>query len=186
MADQTRAIRTPEEFQALDALYQMSFGEASVPTATLRAWHEAYPQGLIGLFEGSQLVGGISVWALRESAYAQFSQGGIKERALSAADLAPEGGSFFYLSEIAVYPGRGSRARLLALLDAMMAHLSLYGRFPLQVLGLAYSNEGMRIMQRLGFMPWLSAEETADGLPMLRWEAPLATAFQGLLGKRGR
>lgn len=169
----TQAITTDEAFHQLDALYHQCFGEASVPTDTLYSWYRTYPQGLTGLFKDDLLIGGLSIWALQPSAFERFSSGKIKEKELHYSYLqttSPR--NYFYLSEIAILETERDKTRLIPLLNALKDHLLQHASWPAQVLALAYSPEGLRVMTRLGFLPLLDASLTVDQQALLRWDIP--------------
>lgn len=163
-----RSINTQDEFEALDALYHHFFGSSSTPTTILKNRWQAYPEGLIGLFNDELLIGGLSIWPLNRPTYDQLEQGFIKEAGIQSENLDTSQKSSFYLAEIAIHEAERSFGNLEKLLQGFLNHLLSQSTLPASILALEFSTKGMNLLQKLGFQLLLPASQTADAMPLLQ------------------
>jgi hypothetical protein len=162
-----RPIETPAEFE-LDNLYHACFGASSVPTEVLKSWWNAYPKGLIGLLKNGQIVGGVSIWSIDDPTYDKLINGYIKEREIMYSNIDNNTCDRYYVSEIAIMKKERNIDNLSELLQGVIEHLMGSCCYPVSVLALGYSPEGIGLMQRFGFIKQLNADRTADKQPLFR------------------
>jgi hypothetical protein len=167
-----RSIKSQDEFEALDAIYQPFFGSSSTPSIILKNRWLAYPNGLIGLYKDNLLIGGLSIWSINQLTYHVLEQGQIKESGINAESIDTRLRDRFYLSEIAIQEADRSRERLALLLLGFLEQLLTQSTFPVSILALGFSTKGINVLHKLGFRLLLPASQTADCMPLLQLDLP--------------
>ena len=152
-------------FEAVDAIYQQTFGAASVPTHVQRSWWMVWPTGMAALQHHEALAGAISCWPVKKAVYEALCAGMQQEKQIKATDIETQCPQYFHLSEIVVLPAYRQRQHTAMLvqymLDTLQTHLQATGAIFLTAY--AYSEQGARLMQYLQMQQLLPASATADG-----------------------
>ncbi len=166
----TKNIESLAEFSEIDTLYQSCFGDASIPSGILKSWWQKYPKGLIGLFEDNKLIGGVSIWTVDDATFDALKKGHLKEKDISSDNLDLLTKEKWYISEIAISSKKRNLTNLQTLIDKTLEQLEeeISNLFPSQVLAMGYSNQGVSLMQTLGFVQELNPSQTLDHMPLFR------------------
>lgn len=161
---QIRHLQNQEEFDALDSLYQMCFGEHSVPTARQHEWWLAAPTHIIGLFIDDLIYGGISFWAIKTAIFDILSTGQLKERDITISNFKLENKQLYYLSDIAIAKQYRQKQYANLLLAQAFKQIGIghNDNFPIKILAFAFSEGGKKILTGLGFEKIKDATETLD------------------------
>lgn len=159
-----RPLQQQQEFNDLDQIYQLSFGESSVPSETQQKWWEANPQGIIGLFSHQQIVGGVSFWPLTAQAFDRFRSGQLMERDIKPIDFAKGQQNNYYISDIVIKEEFRQKLYSNLLLRNLLDHIEQHAdhHAEINVLALAYSDPGNKLLTRLGFIKIRNKTETLD------------------------
>lgn len=160
-----KSIVNREEFFALDNLYHHCFGVSSVPTGTLASWWNAFPDGLIGLFDRQKLVGGLSYWPLSAEVFTKFVGGLIHEKEIPSDQFEFKQPRHLYLSEIALLPEYRGQNLSHLLMDAYMKRTAqfLLANSSLTHIALGFSPEGSRLLLKNNYHLLRPPQDMPDG-----------------------
>jgi ribosomal protein S18 acetylase RimI-like enzyme len=171
-------VNTELLFQEVDAMYQQTFGAASVPTHVQYSWWKVWPAGIAALQHHEVLAGAISCWPVKRAVYEALCAGMQQEKQIQATDIETECPQYFHLSEIVVLPAYRHRSHTAMLVQYMLnmlqKHLQASGEIFLTAY--AYSEQGARLMQYLQMQQLLPASATADGQSL--WHIGLSDTQQ--------
>ncbi|MGL4629681.1 MAG: hypothetical protein ACRCVT_00645 [Leadbetterella sp.] len=161
-------IESLDEFSKIDALYQSCFEESSIPTETLRSWWQTYTKGLIGLFEGDQLIGGLSIWPIDNTTFEAIFEGNLREKDILDKNIDSKNKNKWYISEIAIQPQKRNFKYLPVLLNRTFEQLEeeISDFTKSQILAMSYSNQGASLMRKLGFVQELYPSQTMDKMAL--------------------
>jgi hypothetical protein len=161
-----REIVTDVEFTVLDSIYQSCFGAASVPTEVQRSWWQKYPQGMLGLFVGDEVIGGTSCWPVNDRTFDVLLAGTLHEKEITAEDFDLAYPHLYYFSDIAIIGHHREGKYAWRLMDELLTCIRSRGAAEIKILSLAYSAGGAHILQKSGFVKVADAEKMADGQPL--------------------
>ncbi|MEP6674072.1 MAG: hypothetical protein ABJA78_02930 [Ferruginibacter sp.] len=165
---EVRRVLSPAEFDELDNIYHHCFGSSSVPTEILKNWWLSYPQGLVIILKDGNVIGGSSIWPMDDKTFEKMKCGYIKEKEIAACQIDPKSLDKWYISEIALIKGERNLFNLITLINGIVNQLTdeITSDYPAYILALGYSNEGISLMKRFGFIKEVHESKTADKLPL--------------------
>jgi len=182
-ADQetTRTIANASELYRLWKVDSSAYGHCSIPFEQLLEWWRAYPNGITALFHKSEIQGAIEIWPLGNSVAQKLCAGELSEKEITADQMRPFVDvpcAHWYLSGMMLRTLQRKTAAIKAILagtcSSFVAHSQF--QFPMTILALGYSKEGICFLRRFGFRKLRSEKAMPDrcalySLHIDTWEA---------------
>ena len=167
----TRAIEDPAELYQLWLLESPAFGSKQVPYEQLLDRWRAFPEGITVLLQSGQIIGSIEIWPLSPDVANRFCSGQITEHEIDASPMTTFRQSpcaNWYLSGMMLQSAKRHTRAIHSLVAGMGAIFvdQFRFRFPLTILALGYSREGIRCLHRFGFRKQKSATDLPDRCPL--------------------
>lgn len=168
----TRSLRDEGEVRAVSELEDRLYNEENVELSVLYDWFRENRNGVLGLFtRNEKLVGAIGFWPLKEAAFRQLRRGEIGENQIRSEDIVSARDESdcpcWYLSSLSAEPDCINRGYVLLLLfDVGYRMLRMYEERPdlrIQIVSLAYSQNGARLLERFGFNVVRDGRESRHG-----------------------
>lgn len=173
-----------DDFWALDSGSYPEFGEGNYAErmrSVLFAWWSAFPEGLTAFYHGNRMVGGMGIWPLMPPDDERLAAGQIAEHEIGAGGMArcragerPMDCCYFGGVFLDERHRRETPYLMLAALLHWKAAVAAWVRYPLRVLALGSSAEGVNLMQNHNFRRIDGVRNAADNLDIYegRFRAP--------------
>ncbi|HVS38577.1 MAG TPA: hypothetical protein VMS17_23680 [Gemmataceae bacterium] len=174
-----RALSTEEEFGSFWDIDKAAYEDVDQREyelhmrETLHGWWTAFPAGLLGLFRGGQLLGGLGVWPLSAEIAMPLKDGRLRERDLSGAAMQPfrdAPAASWYIGGIVLKPQCRRTGAVWPLVHKGFPSWIRTCRrgmaFPLELLALGASDVGVKLLEDHGFTRLCPASAMPDGLPL--------------------
>jgi hypothetical protein len=167
----TRTIANPAELHQLWTLDSLAYGQYQMPYEQLLERWQAYPNGITTLFHQTEIQGSIEIWPLSATVAQRFCDGQISEREIAADQMLPfvhEPCANWYLSGMMLRTMQRRTQAIKALITGTWSIFvpNSHFQFPLTILALGYSREGICFLRRFGFHKLNSELTTPDRCPL--------------------
>ena len=167
-------IRTDAEIETLWTIDNAAYGDGNITLEHFRALWMAYPQGLHVLYHEDEILGAMGIWPVTERWASKLKSARLKEAELDAntvAEAARNPPCYWYITglmlrEELIGRGGGVKNLLNGALSIWLHRLKV--GFPCEILALAYSEDGDRLLQRFGFPIAQHAHAMPDKIPLYR------------------
>jgi hypothetical protein len=181
-------IRTEAELFNLWTIDNEAYGEGNISFDHFLALWKAFSSGLHVLFHENEIMGAMGVWPVTSEWAEKIKSAQLKEAELDPAVVREAGrraACCWYITGLmlrAEFIGSGGAVKTLlnGALGAWVHELQV--DYPCEILALAYSNEGDRLLQRFGFHIAQHASRMPDNCPLYRLaadnKAELAALFR--------
>jgi hypothetical protein len=162
----SRPVMTEAEFIEVDKIYQFSFKDSSVPTVTQKKWWSVYPNGIVGLFRDSEVIGGLSYWYISDETAKKFSEGRIEEKEIK---ILKKKSRNIYISDLAIMDDFRRKNYAQFILKKMFSEsvkCKNLSSNPINIYALGYSISGKKLLAKIGFKELIPAQIMADKQPL--------------------
>jgi hypothetical protein len=176
------ALLTPTPYQldlvedepTLRQLYgidEAAYDENSITFASFLRWWKSYDLGLKVVKLENRIIAALGLWGLDEDTTRRFLAGQILENDISplpSSSLEVSPTSFWYCSGLVSMHQKAIDSPLRLLLRSGLAAWvgACHVRYPGHIYALGYSQDGIGILERLGFEVIREAGEMPDGCPL--------------------
>jgi hypothetical protein len=152
----TRTIANRAELEQLWALDSSAYGICTIGFEQLQDWWRAYPNGITALFHQTTILGAIEIWPLSSAVADQLCAGELNERDITADQMRPFVAApcrHWYLSGFMLRTMQRKTAAVKALIIGTCSNFvaNFHFQFPMTILALGYSKEGICFLRRFGF-----------------------------------
>ena len=184
------AVRHIDDVAELRELWEIdddSYGDASISLQRFEDWWRRYPAGLFALFRGEEIVGGIGIWPVCKTPFAELLNGRRRERDLTAKSIESQERAracprWYVSGVVLVQRARKTDAVRVLLREA----IGQWARerdtaVRIDLCALAYSPEGEALLRRFGFRKFKDSSETLDRYPMFALLGVAPSDIEGLV-----
>lgn len=170
-------IRTEAELLNLWTIDNEAYGDGNITFDHFLALWNAFPAGLHVLFHENEIMGAMGLWPVTSAWAEQIKSAQLKEAELDPHAVCEAGSRAacrWYITGLmlrAELIGAGGAVKTLlnGALGAWVNELQV--DYPCEILALAYSNEGERLLRRFGFHIAQHASRMPDNCPLYRLAA---------------
>ena len=183
-------IRTPGELFTLWTIDNAAYGDGNITYEHFLALWNSYPHGLHVLYHENEILGAMGIWPVTPVWAARLKSAQLKEAELDARmviEAARNPAQSWYVTglmlrdELIGYGG-GVKKLLNGALGVWLHRLKV--GYPCEILALAYSEDGDRLLQRFGFHIAQQRHFMPDNIPLYRLAAQNKKELLGLLCSR--
>jgi hypothetical protein len=166
-------IRSPAELKDLWAIDNTAYGDANITFEHFLALWKAFPLGLRVLFFENEIMGAIGIWPV-SCHWAERLQAARRKEAQLNSNMvrqqAPSPTQCWYVTGIVLREQLiGSRGSKMLLKDGLGSWLKMAKiQYPCQILALAYSKHGKRLLERFQFFKVQDEATMPDKCPLYR------------------
>jgi DNA-binding XRE family transcriptional regulator len=166
-------IRSPAELRDLWAIDNTAYGDANITFEHLLALWKAFPLGLRVLFFENEIMGAIGIWPVSCRWAERLQAGRLKEAQLNSRMVRQQAGKpteYWYVTGIVLREQLiGSRGSKMLLRDGLGSWLRQADiQYPCQILALAFSKHGKRLLERFQFFRVQDEITMPDKCPLYR------------------
>lgn len=161
-------------------LERQVFGHGAFSLTKICQWWRKYQRGIVVARRNDRTVGLVGLWPISRAAWANLSGGKITELELGIRSVRPEpeGECWWYIGSILVATGVSRPLVVGALFEFLMTEwISGLPRGPHSFVASAYTAEGKRLLEKLGFVPSISADEHPIFVMRSQTSAQLRSTF---------
>lgn len=188
-----RHIQTNEELEKLWLLDKEAYKDVALTTSEFYKWWSTFEYGLKAIFRDEEIVGAIGIWPLSEKVACKFKSGDIKETYLLPEKLSTvkkNPSKYWYASGIVLKSElrKPSKINPIALLLKIGLNIwieSAYVTYPLEILSLAITDDGKKMLERFSFTKINERLSDVDPYPFYILRAQSKYDLIRLLNKRG-
>jgi len=149
---------------------EAAYGSDSISFEQFEEMWRAFPNGLHVLYLDDEIIGAMGIWPLTKQCAADFVNAKISEREIKGACLevsSSRPASTWYISGIVLREKFiGGRAIRVLLPGALSAWFNLSIKFPCELLAIASSVQGEKLLNRLRFYRMQHGQHMPDGHPL--------------------
>ena len=183
-------IRSAAELKDLWGIDKAAYGQASLTYEQFADWWSSFPLGLWTLFSTNRIAGAIGIWPLSVSCADLLKSGRLKESDLTGRMMRPfttRTARCWYVSGVVLLPElEGSRAIRLLFSRGIGSWLRRTRiAFPCELLALASSSEGERLLEGFEFFKIQNATAMPDHVPLFGLRLGTREQLVSLLKGRG-
>lgn len=157
-----RHAHSERDLQWLYHIEQEEYGSDSILSyEKVFGWWQRYPKGTYRLTLGSDIIGGLGLWPLTESAFTRLTSGQMDETDLKVEDVVSATSEgilpFWYVGDIILeksYRQTKARWASILLIQSLQSWLQIQNvAFDVKISALLYSPQGKSLARKLGFCP---------------------------------
>jgi transcriptional regulator with XRE-family HTH domain len=182
-------IRSPAELKDLWAIDNTAYGNANITFEHFLALWKAFPLGLRVLFFENEIMGAMGIWPVSCQWAERLQAARLKEAQLNSGMVRQQAGKpaqCWYVTGIVLREQLiGSRGSKMLLKDGLGSWLRQARiQYPCQILALAYSKHGKRLLERFQFFKVQDETTMPDKCPLFRLNLGSRTELVEMLRQR--